>query len=366
MSSNDDQRMKDLVDRLVAMSPQPPPFPEEINVTQPSKSKPSPILMFAGAAVIVLIVAAIPILLLNRGGGEVVIATTTTSTLPATATTQETVTSTTQPATTTTTPESTTTTPAIGQGGMVVFLAQQPENSFTGNPAVVPFFANGDVLPAGPELSALNLLTDNTLTPPPGFFTSIPVPVSVLGVEVDAVDHRIAIDMNHAFLEGSGTGLLGDFTMLNQLIFTATSEGGVTEVIFTVDGEPVTQFGTEGLDLSEPVGRDSFLDQLNPVIVDSAATGEGDSPLNITGFANVFEATVSLQLVDPDGNVVYEDFTTASCGTGCWGAFSFHIEGIDFESTPITLKVFWNSAEDGSPTDVVSIPVNWGVWRLRG
>ena len=39
MSGTDDQRMKDLADRLVAMSPEPPPFPEEHIVTQPTKSQ---------------------------------------------------------------------------------------------------------------------------------------------------------------------------------------------------------------------------------------------------------------------------------------------------------------------------------------
>jgi spore germination protein GerM len=349
--------MKDLADRLVAMSPQPPPFPEDVTVTQPSKSRPSPVLMFAGAAVIVLILAAIPILILNRGGGEVV-ASTTTSTVPATETTEQTVTSSTQQPTTTV-PETTTTHPVQELVGTIVFLVQEPENSFTGNPAVVPFFALAESVPEEPELTALRLLTTDGLSLPPGFSTMIPDGVDVVGVERDPEGHRITIDMNQAFVQGAG-GLLADFTMLNQLIFTVTSEGGFTEVLFTSGGEPITAYGTEGLDLTTPVGRDSFLDQLNSVIVDSAVTGSGDSPLNVTGIANVFEATVSLQLVDLDGTVVYEDFTTASCGTGCWGSFSFHIEGFDFESRPLNLKVFWNSAEDGSPSDVVSIPVSWG------
>jgi hypothetical protein len=83
----------------------------------------------------------------------------------------------------------------------------------------------------------------------------------------------------------------------------------------------------------------------------------------VTGFANVFEATVSLEVVDADGNVVLEEFTTATCGTGCWGAFSFSID-YQFEGTE-TVRVFWHSAEDGSPSDVVSVPVAWGeeqVW----
>ncbi len=250
---------------------------------------------------------------------------------------------------------------------MVIFLIGEPENSFTGNPAVVPFLSVSEALPEdSDEMAALRLLTRDDLILPDDFSNLIPAPVEVIGVELDPQGHRVTVDMNDAFLEGAG-GALADFTMLNQLIFSVTYEGGFTEVLFTVGGQPVTQFGSEGLDLSQPVGRDSFLDQLNSVIVDSAAAVTEGSPLVVTGIANVFEATVSLALVDEDGTVVYEDFTTATCGTGCWGSYSFNVD-FDFEElTPVTLQVFWNSAEDGAPVDVVSMPVGVGghaVWDM--
>ena len=87
-------------------------------------------------------------------------------------------------------------------------------------------------------------------------------------------EHTVTVDMNEAFLAGSGSGLLGDFTMLNQLIYTATAFGEIESVLFTVNGEPVTAFGSEGLDLSEPQGQDAYLDQLNSVNVDSPAQGQ--------------------------------------------------------------------------------------------
>jgi len=357
MSEFDDQRMKDLADRLVAMSPEPPPFPEEVMMTQPSISKRSPVLMFAGAAAVVLILAAIP-LLLSRGGEVGPVATTTTLVPPS----SEPVTSTTQEATTTTL-EPTTTVPVTETQEVIVYLVQAPENSFTGNPAVVPFFASVEAQPGdSAELAALRLLTADGLVLPAGFENMIPEPVEVVGLTRS--EHMVIVDMNQAFVDGAG-GLLADFTMLNQLIFTAAGSEEITELLFTVGGEPVTAFGTDGLDLTEPLGRDSFLDQLNSVIVDSAPTGTGTGPLTISGFANVFEATVNLELVDLDGNVLYEDFTTATCGTGCWGGFSFHLDGFDFEATPAILRVFWYSPEDGEPSDVVSIPIAWGdeaVW----
>jgi hypothetical protein len=245
----------------------------------------------------------------------------------------------------------------------VAFFTQSPENSFLGNPALVPFLAS---MPAAPEeddaLVALRLLTTDQLFLPEGFQNFIPAPVDVVSVTREG--QLVTVDMNAAFLDGAG-GLLADFTMLNQLIFTAGEGVEISEVLFTVGGEPVTTFGSEGLDISQPLGRDAFLDQLNPVNLDSPISGSGDGPLTVTGFANVFEATVSGELVDSAGNVVYEAFATATCGTGCWGAFGFQIDDFDFESTPVTLRVFWHSAEDGSPADVVSVPVAWDddqVW----
>jgi spore germination protein GerM len=344
MSRFDERKMKELADRMVAMSPEPPPFPEEVSVTQHDRFRPSPILVFAGAALVVLILAAIP-LLLSRGGGEVdPVATTTTS-----------------PEATTSVPDQTTTTsPGQEVRGVVVYLVGTPDNSFLGNPALVPFFTNVMARPDDtPEEVALRTLTNPSLSPPAGFDNHVPADVEIVNVE-DGSDGVRVVDMNQAFLQGAGSGALGDFTMLNQLIYTTTDEELFPEVRFTVGGEPVTQFGSEGLDISEPLDREAFIDQLNSVNLTSAITGSGSGPLVITGVANVFEATVSLELVDPDGNVVHEDFTTASCGTGCWGSFSFHIEDVEFETTPLTARVFWHSPEDGEPADVVSVPVHWG------
>ena len=162
--------------------------------------------------------------------------------------------------------------------------------------------------------------------------------------------------MNEAFLAGSGSGLLGDFTMLNQLIYTASAVGEIESVLFTVNGEPVTAFGSEGLDLSEPQGRDASSTS-STRSMSIHRSGSGDESLRVAGFANVFEATVSLEVVDASGNVVQEDFATATCGTGCWGAYEFEVD-YPFVGDE-TIRVFWHSAEDGSPSDVVSIPVLW-------
>jgi hypothetical protein len=239
----------------------------------------------------------------------------------------------------------------------VLYGVQSPENSFAGNPALVAFA--GSFLPGGEPMHSgfegLYALTADGLFLPDSFTSMVPSAVDILGVVAE--DHTVTVDMNEAFLDGSGSGLLGDFTMLNQLIHTATAQGGFESVLFTVNGAPVAAFGTEGLDLSGPQGKEAFLDQVNSVNVDSPLNGSGDGPLSVTGFANVFEATVSLEVVDVSGNVVHEDFTTATCGTGCWGTYEF---GVDYPFVGGEIvRVFWHSAADGSPSDVVSIPVLW-------
>lgn len=81
------------------------------------------------------------------------------------------------------------------------------------------------------------------------------------------------------------------------------------------------------------------------------------SPILISGSADVFEATVSIRVLDANGDVIAEAFTTAACGTGCRGDFSTQVEvPIDAEQ-PGKIQVFESSARDGSKTNAVEIPV---------
>lgn len=365
MSRNDDSRMRNLVDRLLAMSPQPPPYPEEVTMTTtPSKSsRRNPALVFAAAAVLVLLGAAIPLLLMGDRGPDPIppaAPTTTTTTVPPTT---ETAPTTTEPAPTTTVTTTIPEPPPVAYGAMV-FLVQDPENSFTGNPAIAPFltFVPGEEGDSAIRL-ALELLGDPDLEAPPGFESMVPQGLEVLSVDDDG-DGVITVDMGQGFTDGAG-GLLADITMLNQMVYTATQGDPGAGVLFTVGGEPVEAFGSEGLILTDPVGREDLLDHLNLVILTSPILPGEDGRFTVVGLAAVFEATVNLQIVDLDGAVVHEEFTTATCGGPCWGEYGFELDH-DFTTTPGAVRVFWYSAEDGEPANVVTVPVSpgGGVWRL--
>jgi germination protein M len=102
--------------------------------------------------------------------------------------------------------------------------------------------------------------------------------------------------------------------------------------------------------------RADFEEQTPSVLVESPLPFEQvSSPLNVTGTANTFEATFQYELLDADGNVVDKNFVTATSGTGTRGTFDFTTGAFDDVAT---LRVFENSAEDGSRIHEVEIPLN--------
>ena len=101
--------------------------------------------------------------------------------------------------------------------------------------------------------------------------------------------------------------------------------------------------------------RADFEDETPIILVESPLPFEQvSSPLRVTGTANTFEATFQYELLDSEGNVVDNNFVTATSGTGTRGTFDFTTG--DF-SEVAKLVVFENSAEDGSRVNEVEIPL---------
>ena len=98
--------------------------------------------------------------------------------------------------------------------------------------------------------------------------------------------------------------------------------------------------------------------ELDPIEVATPARGdEVMSPVTIVGTADVFEATVSIEIRDQTNNLIAETFATATCGTGCRGDFSVDVSYSVGEAQAGEIRVFEVSAMDGKPTNVVRIPV---------
>ncbi len=97
---------------------------------------------------------------------------------------------------------------------------------------------------------------------------------------------------------------------------------------------------------------------LDPIEVAAPAPGDTvTSPVTISGTADVFEATVSIRIVDSVNNVIAETFATASCGSGCRGEYSLDVPySINTEQAGM-IQVFEVSAEDGHRVNTVRVPV---------
>jgi len=347
-----EEKMRDLMARLASMSPEPPPFPEETPMArhqEPRRARPA--LVFAGAAALVIALAVPLLIFTGNGEPEVIATTTTTSTIPTTSTTAS--------VTTTTTDATATTAVVLPTWSRPVFLYQAPVSSFVGNPALVPVWI--EVSPVDPDVEFTEALAAVDDDLPDGLENAIPSDVEILGLRFE--DGVWIADMNEAFLAGAG-GLLADMTMLNQLIYTLIYPLPDAEVLFTVDGQPVETFGSEGLMLTEPVGRDEFLDQAH-VINLSEPIVETDDGWIVRGRANVFEATLALNVLDGSGVVTHEEFVTASCGTGCWGEFEVTLDPDLIVPGESSIQLFQHSAQDGSAVDVITVPVPaGGVWSV--
>ena len=107
-----------------------------------------------------------------------------------------------------------------------------------------------------------------------------------------------------------------------------------------------------------PVGRADYADLLPPIVVTGPTVGQRvTSPLTVTGTADVFEATVSLRVLDAGGREIATAFTTASCGSGCRGDYRAVVTWRAAREQAGTVEVYEVSANDGSRVNVVRVPV---------
>ena len=141
-----------------------------------------------------------------------------------------------------------------------------------------------------------------------------------------------------------------------QVVYTLTQFPTVTGVRFAINGQGVTVVG--GVPVQSPQTRAMYRGYLPAITVRSPVIGARvTSPVTVSGTADVFEATVSVRVLDSAGHEIARTFTTASCGTGCRGDYSVTVSYSVPRAQPGTIEVFESSARDGQPVNVQLIPV---------
>ena len=274
-------------------------------------------------------------------------------------------TSTTTPTTTvetTTTIRPTTTSTAVAMTGQAVYFLLQDLDEDDGSPGpfLVPVYREAPTS-TSPAEAALDLLlegpTDEETAGVPGISTAIPEGTSLLGITIE--NQTATVDLSGTFDDGGGS--FGMFARLAQVVYTVTRAADVDEVVFSIDGEKVTVFSAEGIELDGPQQREDFYDMLPPVFVDSPAWGEPvTSPIQVQGLSNVFEAVSQLMLTDDDGEPLDEQTVMATCGTGCWGEWDAEIH-YTLDRDQFGALIVWEvSAKDGSRVNIREYPVQLG------
>jgi len=188
-----------------------------------------------------------------------------------------------------------------------------------------------------------------------GVDTQVPGGTKLLGL---SIDKGIAtVDLTSEYQAGGGSASM---TMrLAQVVCTLDQFPTVKGVLFKLDGQSVDVLGGEGIVIAHPLRCGNYNELLPAILVESPAIGQAVSnPVTISGTANVFEANVTVDIIDSDGRVVGTAFTTATCGTGCRGTFSVTIP---YEVNAVqqgTIVVHDDDAAgNGHPPHEVHIPV---------
>lgn len=202
-----------------------------------------------------------------------------------------------------------------------------------------------DVLLAGP------IAREAEAQPP--IRTLIPAGTRLLDISIEG--GILSVDLSHEFEEG---GQLSSFTRrIAQVVYTVSQFENVTGVQLSIDGNP----REVPIPLAAPrsvVTRSDYRENLAEIFVDRPAWGaEFRSPGQVSGLSRVFEGTLRAQLFNSEGVVLADESTTASCGSGCWGAFDLTLTYRVERDGWAILRLWSPSARDGSPMNVRNYPV---------
>lgn len=189
---------------------------------------------------------------------------------------------------------------------------------------------------------------DRTIT------SAIPDGTRLLGVSIK--NGVSTVDLSTEFDSGGGTASMQ--YRLAQVVYTLTQFTTVKSVVFQIEGQTVTVFGSEGIVLDGPVGRADYHDQLPSIFVDRPAYGAAiGNPGRVTGNANVFEAQFRVSILDASGKALVDEPVSASCGSGCRGTFAVTLGYTVGKAQWGTLRVYDPSEKDGTPQDIRDYPV---------
>jgi hypothetical protein len=217
-------------------------------------------------------------------------------------------------------------------------------------------FVTQRTIPATPGVGQAAL--DRLLTGPSaaegaaGLRSQIPAGTTLHGLRISA--GIATADLSSSFESAASPSAMP--LRIGQVVYTLTQFPTVTGVRFSINGQAKTVIG--GVPVQSPQTRAMYSGYLPAITVRSPVIGaQVGNPVTVSGTADVFEATVSVRILDSAGREIARTFTTATCGTGCRGDYSVAVPYSVPRTQPGTIVVFESSAKDGQPVNVQQIPV---------
>jgi hypothetical protein len=185
-----------------------------------------------------------------------------------------------------------------------------------------------------------------------GLRSLIPAGTQLLGLTISS--GTATVDLSSSFTSGASSSTMP--LRIAQVVYTLAQFPSVTGVQFKVDGQGVTVLG--GVPVQGPQTTAMYDGYLPAITVQNPVIGaQLSSPVTVSGTADVFEAVVSVRILDSAGNQIARTFSTASCGTGCRGDYSVPVTYTVTRAEPGTVEVFESSPKNGQPVNVQLIPV---------
>ncbi|KAF1084243.1 Immunoglobulin-like domain of bacterial spore germination [Sporotomaculum syntrophicum] len=187
----------------------------------------------------------------------------------------------------------------------------------------------------------------------------LPPGTKILGININ--NGLATVDFSEEVLNAN-LGSSGEALGIQSIVNTLTGLPNIEKVSFQVngrtDGRAQDWWGHVGL-YNQPFTKD-YSKVYKPAIWVTHPSPHQvvGVPLLVKGSALVYEGTVNARLLDSNGKILAETYTTTS-GAPVRGDFAMSIKFDPPSSGEGVLEVFDYSPKDGSPQDIVSIPVQW-------
>jgi uncharacterized protein YccT (UPF0319 family) len=190
-----------------------------------------------------------------------------------------------------------------------------------------------------------------------GLTTAIPGDVDL--VELSVAGGQASVELSESF--GSD-----DESILRlrtaQIVYTLTQFDTIDEVSIEWGTAPGAADGAGATTTTFPISRDELEDVTPAILLEVPTPGQtASSPIELTGSANTFEATFSVEVLDGDGKILVQKSVQATSGSGTRGTFESTVAVPDSATGPASVVVFAPSGEDGTTRrDEVEVPITLG------